>query len=90
MTRKKRIKQPNTTQIPIKDTNLEIRVVKQATKEFVAFDFALLFTEGTNKFELYLDDHLKEALEGLLKIHGKLIVKTNIFSPDVVLVTPQD
>lgn len=74
--------------IPVKDTDLEVVIRQKPTKDLVAFDFGLMFQEGTSEVQVYVDDHLRESIDGLLKIHKKLILKVNAFSPDVMFITP--
>jgi hypothetical protein len=76
--------------IPVKDADLEVAVRQKPTKELVAFDFGLLFTEGTNEVQIYIDDHLRESIDGLLKQHKMLILKVNALSPDVMFITPAE
>ncbi len=89
MTRKKKQKDVQ-TRFPIKDVPLELRIVRQSTKELVAFDFGLMFEKDSNTVQVYVDDMLRESINGLLALHGKLIMKVNAFSPDVFLITPAD
>lgn len=91
MTRKKRSTvKLDTKNIPIENSQIELVLRQKPTKDLVAFDFGLLFTEGTKEVQIYVDDMLRESLNGLLKIHGKVILKVNVFSPDVMLITPAD
>ena len=76
--------------IPIKEPEIEAIIRQKPTKDLVAFDFGLMFTEGSKEVQIYVDEHLQEAINGLLQLHGKLIIKVNIFSPDVVMITPAE
>ena len=72
--------------IPIKDSQLEVVIRQQPTKDLVAFDFGIMFEEGSNEVKIYVDDDLQEAIKGMLKIHKKLVFKVNYFSPDVIVI----
>lgn len=78
------------TRIPIKDTELELRIAPITTKELVAFDFGMLFKKGTNEVQIYVDDDLRASIDGLLEIHGQIILKVNAFSPDVMIIAPNE
>ena len=65
----------------------EVVVRRVPTRDVVAFDFGLVFTADSNEVGLYIDDQLRELLEILAKEKGQILIKTNWFSPDVMVVT---
>ena len=74
----------------LRESGYEILVRKIPTKDVIAFDFGLVFTADSNEVGLYVDDDLREALQILAKEHGQVLIKTNWFSPDVIVVTPSE
>lgn len=70
----------------IKDPKYEISVRQVTTKELVAFDFGIMLTKDSKDIKVYIDDHLKEALDSLLETNQTVILKVNYFSQDVLLV----
>jgi hypothetical protein len=53
------------------------------------FDFLLRFTKDTNTVELFMDDNVRDTIEGLLKLHGKLVVKVNWFADRLTIIAPK-
>lgn len=75
-------------QIDIKHIG-KVRISKPtATKDLVAFDFALWFKKDSKEIQIYIDDELQATIHALLEQHGELIIKTNFFSDDVLAITP--
>ncbi len=74
----------------LKAKGYEVVIRKIPTKDVVAFDFGLVFTKDSRDVGLYVDDVLRDALIVLSNEHGQVFVKVNWFSPDVMVVTPQE
>ncbi len=68
----------------------EVVIRKIPTKDVVAFDFGLVFTKDSKDVGLYVDELLRDTLIALSNEHGQVFVKVNWFSPDVMVVTPQE
>lgn len=68
----------------------ELALRKLPSMEVVPFDFGFVFTKDSNIVELYVDDALRVALTDMTKEHGQVFIKVNWFSPDVMVVTPQE
>lgn len=71
-------------QIEIKKPEFELTVRPKLTKDLVAFDFGLLFKEGTQEVQIYVDELLQQVINDLLSQHKSVILKTNFYSPDVI------
>lgn len=71
----------------LKTAGYEIVVRKIPTKDVVAFDFGLVFTKDSKDVGLYVDETLQDILASLASEHGQVLIKTNWFSPDVMVVT---
>lgn len=88
MTRIKKKEQTHTTppRLPMKVNDFELVVRQKTTKDLVAFDFGLMFNRDTNEVQIYVDDTLRAAIDGLLMQHESIILKTNFYSPDVFFI----
>lgn len=76
--------------VELRKTGYEVSIRRIATKRVDPFDFGLIFTKDSKEVGLYVDDDLRAALDILANEHGQILVKTNWFSPDVIVVTPAD
>lgn len=74
----------------LREKGYEIVLRHIPTKDVVAFDFGLIFTKDSKDVGLYVDDDLRLTLETLANQHGQILLKTNWFSPDVMVVTPNE
>lgn len=53
------------------------------------FDFLLRFTKDADTVELFMDDNVRDIIEELVKLHGKLVVKVNWFADRLMIIAPE-
>lgn len=67
----------------------EFRVVpKVAVKEINPFDIILRFDNSGNL--VYLDEDLQQTINHIVETHGSVYIKVSWFSPDVLVITPEE
>lgn len=68
----------------IKSPEYELHIRQIPTQELVAFDFGIIVKK--DMIQVYIDDHLKEVIDTLLRGNESVILKVNFFSQDVLFV----
>lgn len=71
------------------DFTVQQEVVRTGVK-LKSFDLMLRFTKGTVQPELFMDELVKQLLDGLLDRYGQIIVKVNWWDNDLTVIAPNE